>query len=130
MNERAVSLRVALRSNSVLGPGKADLLQGIRDTGSIAAAGRRMGMSYKRAWYLLNTMNGSFREPLVTATKGGRSGGGAQLTATGHAVLDGYRRMEGATARAVADELASSARGADEASRRLITSAISLELAM
>jgi molybdate transport system regulatory protein len=106
VNERVISLRVALRSDNILGPGKADLLQGIKDTGSIAAAGRRMGMSYKRAWYLLDTMNGCFREPLVAATKGGRSGGGARLTATGHAVLDGYRRMEAVTTRAVAKELA------------------------
>jgi molybdate transport system regulatory protein len=64
-----------------------------------------MGMSYKRAWYLLDTMHGCFREPLVIATKGGPRGGGAQLTPTGRAVLDGYRRMEAATILAVADEL-------------------------
>ncbi|MPR13033.1 winged helix-turn-helix domain-containing protein [Microvirga tunisiensis] len=76
------------------------MLEGIRDTGSIAAAGRRMGMSYKRAWYLIDTLNGYFREPLVSAVKGGPRGGGAQLTQTGQEVLDRYRRMETA-ARAV-----------------------------
>lgn len=62
-----------------------------------------MGMSYKRAWYLLDTMNAHFREPVATASK---SGSGAQLTATGHAVLDAYRRMEAVTAAAIADDLA------------------------
>jgi len=106
VERRTISLRVALRPDTLLGPGKADLLQGIRDTGSIAAAGRRMGMSYKRAWYLIDTLNNSFEEPLVVASKGGRTGGGAQLTTPGNAVLDGYRRMEAAATSAVADELA------------------------
>ncbi|WP_147018790.1 MULTISPECIES: winged helix-turn-helix domain-containing protein [Methylobacteriaceae] len=99
-------LRVALRAEALLGPGKAALLEGIRDTGSIAAAGRRMGMSYKRAWYLIDTLNGAFREPMVTTSKGGKAGGGAKLTPTGEAVLDGYRRMEAAAADAVTDDLA------------------------
>jgi len=98
-------LRITLEPDTLLGPGKADLLQGIKETGSIAAAGRRMGMSYKRAWYLLDTMNACFREPLATATKGGKSGGGAQLTTTGLAVLAAFRRMEAATERAVAKEM-------------------------
>lgn len=75
MEGRVVSLRVALSPDTLLGPGKADLLQGIRETGSIAAAGRRMGMSYKRAWYLIDTLNNGFREPLVMASKGGKAGG-------------------------------------------------------
>lgn len=62
-------------------------------------------MSYKRAWYLIDTLNGSFREPLVEASKGGKAGGGARLTATGDAVLDGYRRMEVAAAEATAAEV-------------------------
>ena len=74
-------LRVLLGCEIALGPGKADLLEGIRETGSIAAAGRRLGMSYKRAWMLLDTMNGCFSKPLVEAVKGGKSGGGASLTA-------------------------------------------------
>jgi molybdate transport system regulatory protein len=106
MARQSISLRIALRSDTLLGPGKADLLEGIRDTGSIAAAGRRMGMSYKRAWYLLDTLNGAFREPLVITIKGGRSGGGAQLTDMGRAVLDGYRRMEAEAAVAVTGDLA------------------------
>jgi molybdate transport system regulatory protein len=104
--KHAIRLRVTVAPDTLLGPGKADLLQGIKETGSIAAAGRRMGMSYKRAWYLLDTMNSTFREPLATATKGGKSGGGAQLTETGLAVLTAFRRMEAAAKRAVAKEMA------------------------
>lgn len=98
-------LRIVLEPNIAIGPGKADLLEGIRDTGSIAAAGRRMGMSYKRAWLLVETMNGCFTKPLVAAAKGGVSGGGAELTAIGNDVLERYRRMEATTARAIADDL-------------------------
>jgi molybdate transport system regulatory protein len=98
-------LRVILAPDTLLGPGKADLLQSIGETGSIAAGSRRMGMSYKRAWYLVETMNSYFREPLLTATKGGNAGGGAQLTATGRAVLECYRRIEAKAARAAADDL-------------------------
>ena len=87
-------LRVMLAPDTLLGPGKANLLQGIGETGTIATAGRRMDMSYKRAWYFIDTMNSHFREPLVTATKGGKAGGGAQLTEIGHTVLECYRRME------------------------------------
>jgi molybdate transport system regulatory protein len=93
-----------------IGPGKADLLEGVRDTGSIAAAGRRMGMSYKRAWYLVDSMNGCFRAPLVEAAKGGTAGGGARLTPLGEEVLARYRRMQARASRAVATELAALAR--------------------
>jgi len=105
MEEPSITLRVELRADTLLGPGKAALLHGIRETGSIAAAGRRMGMSYKRAWYLIDTLNGSFREPLVEASKGGKAGGGARLTATGDAVLDGYQRIEAAALEATAAEV-------------------------
>ena len=100
-----VRLRVVLEPDTAIGPGKADLLEGVRETGSIAAAGRRMGMSYKRAWYLLDTMNRCFAAPLVEAAKGGRAGGGAWLTPLGERVLTSYRRMEALTAEAVAAEL-------------------------
>jgi molybdate transport system regulatory protein len=98
-------LRIVLEPDIAIGPGKADLLEGIRETGSIAAAGRRMGMSYKRAWYLVETMNRCFKRPLVAASKGGRAGGGASLTELGHEVLARYRRMETLTARAVEPEM-------------------------
>lgn len=99
-------LRVVVAPGIMLGPGKAALLEGIRETGSIAAAGRRMGMSYKRAWYLVETLNGHFETPLVEASKGGRAGGGAKLTPLGDVVLDSYRSMEALTDKAIARVLA------------------------
>src|SRR3546814_14379027 len=86
-------LRIVLEPAVAIGPGKADLLQGIKETGSIAAAGRRMGMRYKRAWYLVETMNRCFRSPVVEAAKGGRSGGGAGLTTLGEEGLGRCRRV-------------------------------------
>lgn len=78
----------------MLGPGKADLLERIGQTGSIAAAGRSMSMSYKRAWMLVETMNAAFREPLVESSRGGAKGGGARLTEAGAEVLSNYRKLE------------------------------------
>lgn len=101
----AIHLRVTLAPAIALGPGKADLLAGIRETGSIAAAGRAMRMSYKRAWQLVEELNGSFREPLVEASKGGSGGGGARLTRVGEDVLARYVRMREAAAKAVASDL-------------------------
>ncbi|MEE4236290.1 MAG: molybdenum-binding transcriptional regulator [Anderseniella sp.] len=87
-------LRIQFGDAAMLGPGKADLLEQIRATGSIAAAGRAMSMSYKRAWSLVDEMNHAFREPLVDSTRGGASGGGAHLTETGETVLAAYRELE------------------------------------
>ncbi|WP_342773824.1 winged helix-turn-helix domain-containing protein [Histidinibacterium lentulum] len=78
----------------MIGPGKADLLDGIARFGSIAAAGREMGMSYKRAWDLIGTLNAMFRAPLVVSTRGGPGGGGAVLTDLGREVLARYRTVE------------------------------------
>lgn len=77
-----------------MGPGKADLLAAIAETGSIAAAGRKMGMSYRRAWLLVETMNHCFREPLVISAKGGKHGGGAHLSELGQHVLTLYLQMQ------------------------------------
>jgi molybdate transport system regulatory protein len=99
-------VRFTLRKGVAFGPGRAQLLEGIRDTGSIAAAGRRMKMSYSRAWGLVEAMNREFRAPLVSSAKGGASHGGAVLTPLGSEVLAGYRRMEAAAERAVAADLA------------------------
>jgi molybdate transport system regulatory protein len=99
-------LRIVLGPDVAIGPGKADLLEGIEATGSIAGAGRAMGMSYKRAWYLVETMNRCFKHPLVEATKGGRAGGGASLTGLGREVLARYRRMEALSADAIEAEMA------------------------
>ncbi|MCC2663213.1 MAG: LysR family transcriptional regulator [Geminicoccaceae bacterium] len=99
-------LRIVLEPEIAIGPGKADILEAIKATGSIAAAGRSMGMSYKRAWHLVETMNRCFKGPLVEASKGGRAGGGARLTELGHEVLARYRRMEMLTARVIEPEMA------------------------
>lgn len=101
-----IELRIALDPETQFGPGKAALLQAIDETGSIAAAGRRMGMSYTRAWYLIDTMNAYFSEPVVLSVRGGNSRGGAQLTSTGRKVLGLYRRMEKRTRAAIASDLA------------------------
>ena len=98
-------IRVQLGSSIAIGPGKAALLEAIEETGSIAAAGRRMGMSYRRAWVLAKTMNACFREPLIEAAKGGIGGGGARLTATGREVLSLYRAMEDHAATAVVSDM-------------------------
>ena len=84
-------IRLVLGRDVMIGPGKAHLLEGIRDTGSIAAAGRRMGMSYKRAWTLVEGMNAAYRAPLVATARGGAGHGGASLTPLGLEVLAAYR---------------------------------------
>jgi len=94
-------IRILLGSSIAIGPGKAALLDAISETGSIAAAGRRMGMSYRRAWLLAKTMNACFQEPLIEAAKGGTGGGGARLTAMGREVLMLYRALEDHAAAAV-----------------------------
>ena len=90
----APRLRILLGRAIAIGPGKAELLRLIEEMGSISAAAREMGMSYRRAWTLVETMNGAFREPLVEAAIGGRGGGGAQVTDFGREVLNRYRVME------------------------------------
>jgi molybdate transport system regulatory protein len=98
--------RLLLGRDVAIGPGKADLLAALAETGSISAAARSMGMSYKKAWYLLDTMNRCFREPLIEAAKGGRGRGGAHLTPMGEQVLALYRAIEQKAAGAVTDDLA------------------------
>jgi len=86
-------IRLMQGGEIALGPGKADLLKAIREHGSISAAARHMGMSYRRAWLLVDTMNRCFREPLVLSAAGGSQGGGASLTPQGEAVLACYDAM-------------------------------------
>lgn len=99
-------LRVVLGPGIALGPGKADLLEAIAATGSISAAGRKLKMSYRRAWLLVEELNGSFQSALVAADKGGAHGGGARLTELGGQVLKHFRSMERKTHRAIASDLA------------------------
>lgn len=99
-------LRILFGKDAMFGPGKAELLEHIRRTGSIAAAGRAMGMSYKRAWTLVDEMNGVFLRPLVASARGGAGGGGAALTEAGAEVLRRYRAVEAAAAMAGGEDLA------------------------
>ena len=78
-----------------MGPGKADLLEAIERSGSISAAARALGMSYRRAWLLVDTMNRCFAEPLVEAHPGGGTRAGATVTPAGSAALAAYRSLSG-----------------------------------
>ena len=99
-------LRVDLDPGGAIGPGKIELLEHIDELGSIAAAGRAMRMSYRRAWELIDSINQCFREPLVSKQLGGPDGGGAKLTRLGRDVVRHYRAIEQKAARAVARHLA------------------------
>jgi molybdate transport system regulatory protein len=99
-------LRLVRGGTIVLGPGKADLLEAVRETGSLRKAAADLGMSYMRAWTLVKTMNASFREPLVALARGGATHGGAMLTTTGTKVLALYRHMERLSAKATAPDAA------------------------
>jgi molybdate transport system regulatory protein len=89
-----LTLRVDLGEDRAIGPGKIRLLEAIRDTGSITQAGIALGMSYRRAWLLVDDMNNCFREPVVAAQAGGSHGGGAGLTPFGTRLIDQYRAIE------------------------------------
>lgn len=98
-------LRVVIEPDVAIGPGKADLLEAIRDTGSISAAGRRLGMSYRRAWMLVDELNRHLGAPVVEAVTGGAKGGGSALTRVGDEVLGRYRSMEQSCRAAIADDM-------------------------
>lgn len=89
-----LTLRLDFDAGRALGPGKVRLLELVAETGSISGAGRAMGMSYRRAWLLVDAMNHTFRLPVVLARGGGAGGGGAALTAFGTSVVESYRAME------------------------------------
>ncbi|MDB6125730.1 MAG: molybdenum-binding transcriptional regulator [Pedosphaera sp.] len=86
--------RIVCGKDIAMGPGKAELLEQLQKTGSIADAATEMDMSYMRAWKLIKTMERCFKQPLVKVTRGGAKGGGAELTETGKQVLMLYRQME------------------------------------
>ena len=98
-------IRIMFRKAIAMGPGKADLLQAIGETGSISAAARRMKMSYRRAWLLVDTMNQCFDGPLVETATGGNRGGGARITELGKEVLRRYREMNAKASAAVSKEI-------------------------
>ncbi len=89
-----LTLRIDFDESRALGPGKIRLLELLGETGSISAAGRAMGMSYRRAWMLVNALNQTFRMPVVETRGGGVGGGGASLTAFGTSLVSDYRAME------------------------------------
>lgn len=89
-----IKLRLEYDSPLILGPGKAELLARIGRLGSISAAAREMGMSYKRAWTLVEEMNTAFADPVIDSARGGAGGGGATVTPTGQQVLAHYRALE------------------------------------
>lgn len=99
-------VRILIGEGMVLGPGKVDLLEAIGRTGSISAAGREMGMSYRRAWLLVDALNHMFRHALVIASPGGAHGGGAKLTDYGRDVAAAYRRVEARARTAMREEMA------------------------
>jgi len=101
-----IRLRVPIGKNIAIGPGKAALLEAISETGSISAAGRKLNMSYRKAWLVVRDMNRFFKEPLVDASKGGVKGGGARLTEMGQEVLKKYRQLETTAWESISENIA------------------------
>jgi molybdate transport system regulatory protein len=100
-----LSLRIDLPQGRI-GPGKIALLEAIGKEGSISAAGRALGMSYKRAWDLVDETNKLLGTAVVEASTGGYRGGGATLTDAGRNLVDDYRAIERAAQRAAEPRLA------------------------
>jgi molybdate transport system regulatory protein len=89
-----IKFRIDLGDACAIGPGKIALLEAVASTGSLSAAARRLRMSYRRAWQLLQSLNTSFRQPVAELSKGGRGGGGATLTPFGTRLVAAYRALE------------------------------------
>ncbi len=102
----AVRLFLKLDSDTRIGHGKVALLEAIDETGSISGAGRALGMTYRRAWELVDHLNKAFGRPLVTGQTGGAGGGGARLTELGREVVVRYRAILAATEAAAAPHVA------------------------
>ena len=100
-----LTLRVLGAGHPAMGPGRAALLAHIARTGSITSAARAMGMSYRRAWQLVDAMNKSFAEPVVITEVGGKRGGGAAVTALGKRLVTLYRAMENKASSVIAADL-------------------------
>jgi molybdate transport system regulatory protein len=94
MSNPVIRLRVDFAAPCSVGPGKIALLEGIQRTGSLSQAARELGMSYRRAWQLLASLNRSFRQRVAMTLKGGRGGGGTRLTGFGRELLSRYRAFE------------------------------------
>ncbi len=89
-----IRFRIDFTKNVYVGPGKIDLLEAIRDSGSLSQASRDLGMSYRRAWLLIDSLRSAFREPVTAATVGGKGGGGVALTRFGEELVKSYRALE------------------------------------
>ncbi len=101
-----IRIRIYLGDGHTVGPGKVQLLEAVREHGSISAAARSMGMAYRHGWELIDDMNQCFRSPVVTGASGGRAGGGATLTPFGEEVVRRFRAMEKRGRAAMARDLA------------------------
>lgn len=102
---RGLTLRILGRGSPAMGPGKAELIEHIAQTGSISAAARAMGMSYRRAWELVEALNAAYKEPVVATAIGGNRGGGARVTPYGTRLLAQFRSMENKASAAIAADL-------------------------
>lgn len=86
--------RLYLSDEIAIGPGKIDLLRAVGETRSISAAARALGVPYKRAWLLIETLNQGFGRPVVETATGGKGGGGATLTRLGQDLVVTYEALE------------------------------------
>jgi molybdate transport system regulatory protein len=100
-----LTLRILSGDGPAMGPGRARLVSLIESTGSISAAAREMGMSYRRAWQLVDALNATFREPLVVTAVGGKRGGGAMVTDFGRRMVETYHAMEAKASAVIADDI-------------------------
>jgi len=100
-----LTLRVIGAGSPAIGPGKAALVEHIAKSGSISSAARAMGMSYRRAWQLVEALNESFAEPVVVTAIGGKRGGGAKVTVFGQELVRRFRAMENKASAAIAGDL-------------------------
>jgi len=94
MASPVVRFRIDFAEHAAVGPGKISLLEAIRNSGSLSQAARDLGMSYRRAWMLIASLNASFNKPVTRATAGGRGGGGAALTLFGAQLIESYRLLD------------------------------------
>jgi molybdate transport system regulatory protein len=102
---RGLTLRVMGKRAPAMGPGKAELIERIAQTGSISAAARAMGMSYRRAWQLVEALNRDYRERVIDTATGGKRGGGARVTSFGQQIVARFRAMEHKASAAIASDL-------------------------
>ncbi len=100
-----VRLHIHLDGDHTLGPGKIQLLEGVREHGSISAAARAMEMAYRHAWEMIDDLNQGFSRAVVETASGGRAGGGARLTTFGEELVRRFRAMEASAERAIARDL-------------------------